>query len=167
MDRSQIYSHAVRAGVVALSLSAFHCMTKPVEPVMPTWDVNLVAPVASRTYTLGELVEKDPSLLGVAPGGTQIMLKTSVQADPTYVGDRISLEPMGDTVHSELGPSPSIPGCVDVSFRITPEWDSRSAAHSGGCPCFERQSSLRSTDGASQRDHRTSPLEQDAGRAAH
>lgn len=118
MDRSQIYSHAVRAGVVALSLSAFHCMTKPVEPVMPTWDVNLVAPVANRTYTLGELAEKDPSLLGVAPGGTQIMLKTSVQADPTYVGDRISLEPVGDTVHSELGPFSVSSGGMRLNVQL-------------------------------------------------
>ena len=70
---------------------------------MPNWDVDLAAPVANRTYSLGEIISKDTSILGVSPGGTQMMLKTSVKADPTLVGDRISLDRFNTSFFSELG----------------------------------------------------------------
>lgn len=103
MNRSSMLAHMARFTAFALSLGAFQCINKPMEPVMPTWDVDLAAPVANRTYTLGEIVEKDTSLLQVAAGGTQLMLKTSVQADPTYVGDRISLDPFTSSFSASLG----------------------------------------------------------------
>ena len=80
MNHPTTLVHLARITAIGLALGAFQCINKPMEPVMPNWDVDLAAPVANRTYTLGELVEKDTTLLTVSPGGTQLMLKTSVKS---------------------------------------------------------------------------------------
>jgi hypothetical protein len=103
MNRSSTLVLLARITAIGLSLGAFQCINKPMEPVMPNWDVDLAAPVANRTYSLGEIISKDTSILAVSPGGTQMMLKTSVKADPTLVGDRISLDPFNISFFSELG----------------------------------------------------------------
>ena len=95
--------HLARITAIGLALGAFQCINKPMDPVMPNWDVDLAAPVANRTYTLGELVQKDTTLLSVSAGGTQLMLKTSVKSDPTLVGDRISLDGFNTSFSSTLG----------------------------------------------------------------
>ncbi len=95
--------HLARVTAIGLALGAFQCINKPMDPVLPNWDVDLAAPVANRTYTLGEIVAKDTTLLAVSPGGTQLMLKTSVASDPTLVGDRISLDGFNTSFTSTLG----------------------------------------------------------------
>ena len=100
MNRPSTLVHMARIVAIGLSLGAFQCINKPMEPVMPNWDVDLAAPVANRTYSLGEIISKDTSLLSVSPGGTQMMLKTSVKADPTVVGDRISLDAFNTSFYS-------------------------------------------------------------------
>ena len=118
MRETKLAGHLVRAITMGLAFGAFHCVNKPAEPVMPTWDINLAAPVANRTYTLGEIVAKDPDLLQVFPGSTQIYLKTSVQAEPTYVGDRIMLEPIQTSFYSELGPFSVTSGEMRFNLQI-------------------------------------------------
>ncbi len=103
MNHSTTLVHLARITAIGLALGAFQCINKPMDPVMPNWDVDLAAPVANRTYTLGELVEKDTTILSVSPGGTQLMLKTSVKSDPTLVGDRISLDGFNTSFSSTLG----------------------------------------------------------------
>ena len=70
---------------------------------MPRWDVDLSAPVADKTYSLAEIAEKEPDLLQAMPGSTQLMLKTSVEAQPTFVGDRIVLDPISSSFVSQVG----------------------------------------------------------------
>jgi len=118
MDRQQTQLLLIRAVSLALAFGAFHCFNKPMEPVLPQWDVDLSAPVANRTYTLEEIVQKDTSILQVAPGGTRLMLKSSVTADPTYVGDRIALDPIQTSFGADLGPfSVSMPP-IDLNIQI-------------------------------------------------
>jgi hypothetical protein len=88
---------------LALATGSFQCIDKPMDPVMPRWDIDLSAPIADKTYSLSEIVEKDPDLLQVAAGSTLLQLKTSVAAQPTYVGDRISLDPISTTFSSQVG----------------------------------------------------------------
>ena len=84
MNHPTTLVHLARITAIGLALGAFQCINKPMEPVMPNWDVDLAAPVANRTYTLGELVEKDTTLLTVSPGGTQLMFKTSMTSFSTH-----------------------------------------------------------------------------------
>lgn len=102
-NRSTARTTTVRVLALALAAGAFQCIDKPMDPMMPRWDVDLSAPVAKKTYTLGEIAEKKPDILQVQPGSTQLMLKTSVQADPTFVGDRITLDPISSTFTSQVG----------------------------------------------------------------
>jgi hypothetical protein len=93
-------------------------MNKPLEPVMPSWDVSLVAPVGIKTYTLGEIAERDPSLLQTVPGSTQLYLKTSVQAAPTFVGDRVTMDPISADYHAELGALSVTSGSMRLNVQI-------------------------------------------------
>ncbi len=87
----------------ALAAGAFQCIDKPMDPVMPRWDVDLSAPVTDKSYSLAEIAEKEPDLLQAMPGSTQLMLKTSVEAQPTFVGDRIVLDPISSSFTSLVG----------------------------------------------------------------
>ena len=148
MNHPTTLVHLARITAIGLALGAFQCINKPMEPVMPNWDVDLAAPVANRTYTLGELVEKDTTLLTVSPGGTQLMLKTSVKSDPTLVGDRISLDGFNTSFSSTLGSfsveggqmrlNVSIPGFVSGQQTIIPPIPATDIpAASGDLPVIE------------------------------
>ncbi len=89
--------------VISCGLISFHCFNKPMEPVAPKWDVNLTVPVSNKTYTLQDLVDKDTSMLHVGPG-SQILLQTSAQGSPAYLGDRITMDPVTSTNSVQLGP---------------------------------------------------------------
>jgi len=108
----------MRTVSLGLAFGAFHCFNKPMEPVMPQWDVDLSAPIANRAYTLGEIALKDTSVLQAAPGGTQLMLKTSVTADPTYIGDRIALDPIKASFGADLGPFSVSMLPIDLGIQI-------------------------------------------------
>ena len=89
--------------VLALAGFSFNCVDKPLAPVAPTWTTQMTAPVSMRSYTLADLVGKDSSLLGVTPGGTQLVYRTTIQADPTFVGNLISLSPFTSSAQVQLG----------------------------------------------------------------
>ncbi len=118
MDSHLQKTTLVRICALILAFGAFDCVNKPMEPVMPTWDVNLAAPLTDRTYTLEELVAKDTSLLQVAPGGTQLLLKTSAVADPTLVGDCISLDPIAAGFDVPLGTFSVSTGSASLNLEI-------------------------------------------------
>ena len=118
MDRQSTHGMLIRALSLGLSFGALHCFNKPMEPVLPQWDVDLSASIATRTYTLEEIVLRDTSILQVAPGGTRLMLKTSVTADPTYVGDRISLDPLAASFGADLGPFSVSMAPIDLNIQI-------------------------------------------------
>jgi hypothetical protein len=103
MNRNKARGFATCILALALAGGSFQCIDKPMDPVMPRWDIDLSAPVTDKTYSLSEIVEKSPDVLQVAAGSTLLQLKTSVAAEPTCVGDRISLDPISTTFSSQVG----------------------------------------------------------------
>lgn len=89
--------------VLALAGFSFNCINKPLAPVAPTWATQMTAPVSLKSYTLADLVSKDSSLLGIAPGGTQLVYRTTFQADPTFVGNLVSLSSFTSSSQVQLG----------------------------------------------------------------
>jgi len=63
----------------------------------------MTAPVTSSSYTLADLVTKDPTLISVAPGGTQLVYSSTFQADPAYVGNLIALSPFTSGAQVQIG----------------------------------------------------------------
>ena len=95
-----------RAGtmcVLALAACSFNCMNKPLPPVAPTWETQMTAPVTLRSYTLADLVARDSGLIGITPGGTQLVYGSTFQADPTFVGNLVSLSPVSRSSRIQLG----------------------------------------------------------------
>jgi len=88
---------------VAAAATAFNCVNKPLPPVAPTWETAMTAPVAASSYTLADLVTKDPTLVSVAPGTTQLVYSTTVQADPSFVGSLIALAPFSGAAQVQIG----------------------------------------------------------------
>ena len=87
---------------LAASSVALNCFTDPLEPVAPSWDVNLTIPLANRFYSLLEIVRKDTSLLRVG-AGQQITYSTSMVAAPTTVGDLITISPNDTSLQVNFG----------------------------------------------------------------
>jgi hypothetical protein len=100
-----------------LTLISFSCIENPLDPIAPTWDVNLTVPLADRSYTLAEIVEKDPSLLHIGVGN-QILYASSFQAAPTYVEDRLALGFPDTSVMLKLGPVAIAPLSWGTSLDI-------------------------------------------------
>ncbi len=92
------------ASILAVSAIAFNCMNKPLSPVAPTWQTNMTVPVSARSYSLADLVAKDSSLFGIIPGGTQLVYRTTFQANPTFVGNLVSLSPLSCSTQAQIGP---------------------------------------------------------------
>jgi hypothetical protein len=79
------------------------CFQKPIEPVAPTWDVNLTAPVTHKSYSLGELSEKDPSMFVTSPGSGDMLFRTSGSAAPAVIGGLLGLRPLDVSGAADLG----------------------------------------------------------------
>ncbi|HUI10408.1 MAG TPA: hypothetical protein VL221_08775 [Bacteroidota bacterium] len=88
---------------VAAAGTSFNCVNKPLPPVAPTWETAMTAPVAASSYTLADLVTKDPALLSVAPGSTQLVYSSTFQADPAFVGNLIALSPFTGSAQVQMG----------------------------------------------------------------
>jgi hypothetical protein len=101
--RQRIKRAAGSICVLALAGISFHCVNKPLAPVAPTWETQMTAPVSLRSYTLSDLISKDSSLLGITPGGTQLVYRTTFQADPTFFGNLVSLSPFTCSSQVQLG----------------------------------------------------------------
>jgi hypothetical protein len=110
--------NASRSLPLLVGIIASGCIDKPAAPLAPTWDVNMTAPLSRRTFTLAELVDRDTSLLSVMPGGTQIIYRTSVQTDPTAVGDLITLSPFNTVAGTQLGPFAMSPSSVTTPIPV-------------------------------------------------
>ena len=101
--RGRISSHAAVILPAALSLLLLQsCFNDRLKPVAPTWDVDLTFPLASRTYTVADLIAKDPSVLHVGTG-SQVSYSTSVTAPRDSVADAITLGPQASTRSLKLG----------------------------------------------------------------
>jgi hypothetical protein len=75
-----------------LSLLLVSCFNDRLDPVAPTWDVDLTIPLASRDYSVMDVVNKEPSLMSSGPG-TQIVYHNRIAAPGDSVRDAISLSP--------------------------------------------------------------------------
>jgi len=119
----------LRAIILLLPMLAVQCSRELQTPVAPQWDVDLTVPITDRTLTLGEMIERDTSLIHVG-AGNQLVFSQSVSAPPTFVGDQISLTPSYGTAQLRLGPfnvtmdpviaNMSVPGLVPGSTMPIP-----------------------------------------------
>ena len=88
----------VCTSVVVSSLGSLNCVNDSLDPVLPSWDVDLTLPLVNRSHSLLEIVQKDSSILRVGEGG-EITYSLSEPLSPTTVGDLISLS-LRDTSQS-------------------------------------------------------------------
>ncbi|MBP1653898.1 MAG: hypothetical protein H6Q28_454 [Bacteroidetes bacterium] len=93
----------VAAAVFLAALGVAGCFQKPIEPVAPTWDVSITAPVTRRSYNLGELSEKDPTVFVSTPGTGDMMFRTSGSAAPRVLGDLLGLRALDVSGDADLG----------------------------------------------------------------
>lgn len=88
--------------VIAASLTLISCFNDKLDPVAPTWDIDMTAPLANRQYTVMDLARKQPGL--IIPGtGNQLVFHTSVVAPGDSVGDRLSLNPVPQRRNVRVG----------------------------------------------------------------
>jgi len=93
------------------------CFEKPSEPVLPTWDVDLTVPILDKTFTLGELVEKDTTYLKVE-SGNQIYYSTSEKLDATKIGDSLKISDISTSASTKLGNFEiKNPGTISASIK--------------------------------------------------
>lgn len=87
---------------VWLVIFLYGCFEKPSEPVLPTWDIDLTVPIFNRTFTLGELVEKDTTYFKIG-SGNQIYYSTSQELKATKVGDNLKIPDISTSASTQLG----------------------------------------------------------------
>ena len=123
--KTRIMQHTKRAAgtmcALALAVFSLNCVNKPLALVAPTWATQMTAPVSTKSYTLADLVAKDSSLLRITPGGTQLVYTTTFQADPTFVGNLVSLSSFTGASQVRLG----VFSVNDVSYALPvtfPAW---------------------------------------------
>jgi hypothetical protein len=93
------------------------CFEKPSEPVLPTWDVDLTVPILDKTFTLGELIEKDTTYLKVG-AGNQIYYSTSEKLDATKIGDNLKISDISTSASTKLGNFEiKNPGTISASIK--------------------------------------------------
>lgn len=88
----------VCASIIVSSLVSLNCFNDSLDPVLPSWEVDLTLPLVNRSYSLSEIVRKDSSILRVGVGA-EITYSLSEPLPPTTVGDLISLS-LRDTSQS-------------------------------------------------------------------
>lgn len=79
------------------------CFDAPPHPVAPRWEVGLTAPISAKSYTLNDLVSKDPDILQIG-AGNQIVYQVSAQSTASTVGDVFRIDPQSATTRARLGP---------------------------------------------------------------
>lgn len=80
----------------------YGCFEKPSEPVLPTWDVDLTVPILDKTFTLGELVEKDTTYFKIGTNN-QIYYSTTGELEATTVGDNLKISDISTSAQTQLG----------------------------------------------------------------
>ncbi|MBX2990330.1 MAG: hypothetical protein KF749_04070 [Bacteroidetes bacterium] len=88
--------------ILFTAVISLNCFNEPLSPVSPTWDATATFPLSSRTYTLGDLISKDTSLLKRGEG-SQISVSKSASVPPTFVNDFLTLNPKDTSVQMQLG----------------------------------------------------------------
>jgi hypothetical protein len=88
--------------LLLLPVLTVDCSRDLKSPVSPKWDVDLTVPIADRVLTLGEMIERDTSLIHEG-AGNQLVFSQTATAPRAYVGDQISLTPSYGAAQLHLG----------------------------------------------------------------
>ena len=91
-----------RVALLIVGLFLVGCFEKPLSPVAPVWDLQVNVPLVNRTYTVNELVEKDPTLLHTDASGL-IVYTNSQQFSPISIRNDLKVDPASDTYQSRIG----------------------------------------------------------------
>jgi hypothetical protein len=96
----------------------YGCFEKPSEPVLPTWDVDLTVPILEKTFTLGELVEKDTTYFKIG-SNNQIYYSTTSELEATTVGDNLKISDISTSAQTQLGNFEiKNPGTITASIKV-------------------------------------------------
>lgn len=101
--RSTFASVLIVSALVTVSFLSFQCITKPLEPIAPSWDVQLSIPLLDTTRTVDELVEKDTSVIQSDASTNLIHYKFNNPAVSDSIGDRITVRPRNARARVRLG----------------------------------------------------------------
>ncbi len=96
----------------------YGCFEKPSEPVLPTWNVDLTVPILEKTFTLGELVEKDTTYFKIS-SNNQIYYSTTSELEATTVGDNLKISDISTSAQTQLGNFEiKNPGTITASIKV-------------------------------------------------
>lgn len=99
---------ARQAALLIVGLSLVGCFEKPLSPVAPVWDVQVNVPLVNRTYTVNQLIEKDPTLLHTDGSGL-LVYTNNQQFSPISIRNDLKVDAASDTYQLRIG-----------TFRIKP-----------------------------------------------
>jgi len=109
----------------------YGCLEKPSEPVLPSWDVDLTAPIFDRTFTLEELIKKDTTYLKIG-SGNQIYYSTSQDLGATTIGDNLKISDVSTSASTQLGNFEiKDPGTISAEIKASEIFPSLSGLPAG------------------------------------
>ncbi len=87
--RHQLKRAAGTVSALALALCSFNCINKPLEPVAPTWETQMTAPISIRSYTLADLLARNPRLIAITQAASPLTFSPAGGqfADTVSIGD--------------------------------------------------------------------------------
>jgi len=88
--------------LITFLIFLYGCFEKPSEPVLPTWDVDLTVPILDKTFTLGDLVEKDTTHFKTM-SNNQIYYSVTNELEATTVGDNLKISDISASAQTQLG----------------------------------------------------------------
>lgn len=88
--------------LITFLIFLYGCFEKPSEPVLPTWDVDLTIPILDKTFTLGDLVEKDTTHFKTM-SNNQIYYSVTNELEATTVGDNLKISDISASAQTQLG----------------------------------------------------------------
>ena len=97
---------------------SFQCVKAPLEPKAPQWTVPLNIGLIDRTFTFGQMIEKDPKFITDSTTSTLEYRPTSVVNKPSSI-DLPELTPKPSSVSNKLGLVPlNVPTVPDINLNF-------------------------------------------------
>ncbi len=111
--------------LIFLALFISGCIDVPEEFVTPRWDVELFVPIAEKTYTLQDVIDKDTTFLRVSdnPDEPNLLLYRYYERFPSVkLAENLLFDSFIDTISQAIGPIPL--GEIEPLFRdvYADEW---------------------------------------------
>ncbi len=100
--RSALSFPLLTLSLLVSGLNSLGCFEKPLSPVAPTWDVQLNVPLMNRTYTVNQLVEKDPTLLH-SDGSGLLVYSTSQQFSAIAISENLKVNAASEYYQMRVG----------------------------------------------------------------